>query len=239
MSKPVIGITAGFSSDGDIFLRNQYCAAIEAAGGIPIILAPLKSEGDIEACASELLSRCDGLLLSGGGDVEPWRYGMNEYDSSILFEPSAARDITEIALAKIAAERDIPLLAICRGIQVLNVALGGDLHFDIPNHRQTLPRHETSHTVNVVSDSLLAKLTGCTKFEVNSFHHQAVKIPALGLEVTAVSEDGIIEALEAKDNRFILGVQWHPEHLASNNAAPSVYKLSSEIFNAFISACNI
>lgn len=209
MPKPVIGITAGFAENGDVYLRRQYCAAIEAAGGVPLILPP--------SAAADALSVCRGLLLSGGGDVRPELYGLHDYDRTLLFEPSDERDRFESELTRLAVGRGLPILAICRGIQVLNVALGGSLRYDIPGHRQTLPRPEPSHTVTVEPDSLLFSLTGCERLWVNSFHHQAVGRTAEGLRVTAAADDGTIEAIEGL-NGFLLGVQWHPEHMPTEAA---------------------
>jgi gamma-glutamyl-gamma-aminobutyrate hydrolase PuuD len=206
MSKPIIGITSGFNSEGDVFLRRRYCLAIEKAGGVPLILPPSE---DTEA----VLSICDGILLSGGGDVRPEKYGIYEYDPKLLFEVFEERDDFELKLSRLAYERDLPILAICRGVQVLNVALGGTLLIDIPNHRQTLARHESSHRVNVEPESILCNLTGQVQLNVNSFHHQAIDKTAPVLRVSAISDDRIIEAVEAENKRFVLGVQWHPEHM--------------------------
>ncbi|MBQ2766348.1 MAG: gamma-glutamyl-gamma-aminobutyrate hydrolase family protein [Clostridia bacterium] len=202
----MIGITTSSNHDGDFFLRRQYCSAVLRAGGIPIMLPPVGRP-------TAALGIIDGLLFSGGGDIAPRLCGITDYDPMLLFEVFPERDEYELELAALAYQRDIPTLGICRGVQVLNAALGGSLYFDIPGHRQTLSREQPSHSVSIASGSLLHRLIGARELEVNSFHHQAVDKLAEPLRVCAVSADGIIEALEAPDNRFCLGVQWHPEHM--------------------------
>ncbi len=208
---PLIGITVGNNSDGDYFLRRKYCTAVLRAGGIPILLPPVGRP-------AAALGICDGFLLSGGGDIAPRLCGIDEYDPAFLFEVSPARDEYELELTVLAHSRDVPLLGICRGIQVLNTALGGTLFFDIPGHAQKLARDQPSHTVRITEGSLLKRLIGADTLEVNSFHHQAINKPADKLQITAVAEDGIIEAAEDKNKRFCLGVQWHPEHMDTREA---------------------
>lgn len=203
---PMIGITTSSNHDGDFFLRRQYCSAVLRAGGIPIMLPPVGRP-------TAALGIVDGILLSGGGDIAPRLCGITDYDPMLLFEVFPERDEYELELASLAYERDIPTLGICRGVQVLNTALGGSLHFDIPGHRQTLSREQPSHSVSIAPGSLLHRLVGACEHEVNSFHHQAVAAPAESLRVCAHAEDGTVEALEAPDKRFCLGVQWHPEHM--------------------------
>ena len=159
------------------------------------------------------LGICDGILLSGGGDIAPRLCGISEYDPARLIDPYPERDEYELELARLAYEHDIPTLGVCRGIQVMNAALGGSLHFDIPSHTQKRSREQPSHSVSVQSGTMLRRLVGTDGLEVNSFHHQAANMPAKTLAVAAIAEDGIIEALEASDKRFWLGVQWHPEHM--------------------------
>ncbi len=174
---------------------------------------------------AEALTGIDGLLLTGGGDVEPARYG--ESPQAGLEDVDPARDEFEIALIAAARTRDLPIFAICRGVQVLNVAAGGTLVQDIPSqvpgalkHSLVVPPHppyELAHEVWVEKDSLLAKLlgerlVGADTCEVNSRHHQAVKAVAPGFRVAATAPDGVIEALEDPAARFCLGVEWHPEN---------------------------
>lgn len=159
------------------------------------------------------LGICGGILLSGGGDIVPRLCGIDEYDPARLTDPSPERDEYELELALLAYTRDIPLLGICRGVQVINAALGGSLHFDIGGHMQTRSREQPSHSVSITLGSLLYRLVGTGELAVNSFHHQAINVPSPKLSVTATAEDGVIEALEAPQRRFYLGVQWHPEHM--------------------------
>lgn len=217
-TRPIIGISCGFNPNGDYFLRRQYCDAVARAGGVPVILPPVLSEVEV---AENVIGSIDGLLLSGGGDIEPEQFGVYDYDASLVGEPSPERDAYELALARRAYEYDLPTLGICRGIQTMAVALGGSLRLDIPNHKQSLPRPEPSHEIAIAPDSRLARLMDTTENEtgqfdrVNSFHHQAVDRVPDGFVVTARSPDSIIEAIESPNRRFYVGVQWHPEHMTS------------------------
>ncbi len=159
------------------------------------------------------LGICDGILFSGGGDITPRLCGITDYDPVRLIDPFPERDEYELELARLTYERNIPTLGICRGIQIMNCALGGSLHFDIPGHTQKRSREQPSHSVKVAGGTLLNRLIGTGEFEVNSFHHQSVKACAHSLTVCAVAEDDTVEATEAPDKRFWLGVQWHPEHM--------------------------
>ena len=209
---PIIGISCGFNPNGDYFLRRQYCDAVARAGGVPVVLPPVRSDVEV---AENVIGSIDGLLLSGGGDIEPERFGVYDYDASLVGEPSPERDAYELALARRAYEYDLPTLGICRGIQTIAVALGGSLHLDISGHMQPQPRPEPSHEIAIVPDSLICALAGATRDRVNSFHHQAVDRVPDGFVVTGRSPDSIIEALEARGRRFYVGVQWHPEHMSS------------------------
>ncbi len=199
-----IGISSSVSGDGAYSIGGAYVRAVKRAGGLPLVLTP--------AAGIETLDAVDGIILSGGGDVEPERYGVTGYAPEIVGGVSRERDEFEFELAREAFARKMPLFGICRGVQVLNAALGGTLHLDIPNHRQTLPRPDASHTVTVTDGTRLSRITGGGTLSVNSFHHQGVKVPAPVLRVGALSEDGVIESVEASD-RYCLGVQWHPECL--------------------------
>ena len=156
---------------------------------------------------------CDGILFSGGGDIIPRLCGITDYDPVRLIDPFPERDEYELELARLAYERNTPTLGICRGIQIMNCALGGSLHFDIAGHTQKRSREQPSHSIRIVGGTLLYKLIGTNGLEVNSFHHQSVAECASALTVSGVAEDGTIEAIEASDKRFWLGVQWHPEHM--------------------------
>ncbi len=165
--------------------------------------------------AKSVIGICDGLLLSGGGDISPNLCGITDYNPALLSDVSPERDLYELELARLAYEKNIPTLAICRGLQVMNVALGGSLNFDISGHRQKRSRDCPSHSIDIKSGSLLRRLIQKSELEVNSFHHQSVNTCAESLKISAKAEDGTIEAIEAEDKKFYLGVQWHPEHMDS------------------------
>lgn len=203
---PLIGITTSSNNDGDFFLRRQYCAAVLRAGGIPIMLPPV---GRPDAA----IGIVDALILSGGGDIAPSLCAVTDYDPVLLCDVDPERDDYELTLAAIAYEQNIPTLGICRGIQVMNSTLGGSLHFHVRAHQQKLSREQPLHTVTLTPGTLLRSLVGEAELAVNSFHHQAVNIPSPAFRVSALAEDGVIEALEAPDKDFYLGVQWHPEHM--------------------------
>jgi putative glutamine amidotransferase len=184
-----------------------YLRAIEAAGGMPVVLPPL---GDAVA----YLDRLDGICLSGGPDLDPDAYGAPERHAE-LGPTEPGLDAFELALARAADERGLPILGICRGAQALNVARGGTLHQHLPGHRQIEPATATTHTVDIEPGSRLAGVAGAGRLRVNSFHHQAVDV--LGRELVAVAHaaDGIVEAVEATGPRLVLGVQWHAEGLTA------------------------
>ena len=199
----------------ELRLGVPYLRAIEAAGGLPVVLAP-----DDPALAGALLDRLDGLCLAGGPDLDPLGYGAAERHE-LLGETDRIVDAAELALARAAEERGLPVLGICRGAQAMNVARGGTLHQHLDDHRQTTPATEPFHRVDVAAGSILAALTGGGSVAVNSFHHQAVDRLGAGLRVAATAADGTIEAIEDPSRPFFLGVQWHaegmvdrPEHLA-------------------------
>ena len=192
---------------------------------------------DASMPVAEALAGVDGLLLSGGGDVDPARYGEAPHDK--LEEVDPARDAFEIALIAAAREQDLPIFAICRGVQVLNVAAGGTLVQDIPSqvpgalkHSMEVPPHppyELAHEVWVEKDSLLAKLmgerlVGSDTCDVNSRHHQAVKTVGAGYRVSATAPDGVIEAIEDPAARYCLGVQWHPENFWRTGEFRALYE---------------
>lgn len=219
--KPVIGITPSpiISSSGAGELERYavaacYIDAVIAAGGIPVVLPPQ------DGSATELLGLVDGLLLSGGADLDPALYGDLEVHPK-TYDIHPLRDRFEIELIRAAIARDVPTFCICRGIQVLNVACGGTLYQDVADqveaaipHRQQDTghlNHESSHTVTTEPGSLLASIYGLSEIPANSYHHQAVRDLAPGLAVAGRSEDGLIEAIEMPGRAFVLGVQWHPE----------------------------
>ncbi len=214
--RPVIGITGNYGDKG-CELADGYFKSIEQAGGIPLVIPPT----DKEEALLDTLHRIDGLLLSGGADVNPLFAG--EEPLPALGSINACRDYTELFLARAAYERQIPLFGICRGIQVLAMALGGRIHQDIYSvnddaglhlpllkHSQNAPRWTATHSIKAEAGSRVAELLG-EEFAVNSFHHQAVADAGKYLKVTARAKDGVIEAVESTEEQYILGVQWHPE----------------------------
>ena len=201
-SRPVIGVTPCSRVD-------DYVESVKRAGGEPVVLA-----NDDDPAA--VLDRVDGVLLTGGLDVDPRLYDEAPHPTT---EAAPERDRFEIPLARAAIARDVPLLAICRGIQVLNVAAGGSLIQDIPsaiqsklNHSVDTPKDHLAHNVRVVHGTVLADLLETEQRTVNSRHHQAVGVVANDFVVSAESADGIVEAIEKPDATFCLGVQWHPEN---------------------------
>lgn len=216
---PVVGITANFD-DSKATLAEAYYASIIEAGGVPLLIPPYAERDALLVT----LSRIDALLLTGGADIDP-RYMNEEPDYSLLHTINERRDEQELLLAALAARRGIPILGICRGVQVLAAALGGSVHQDIyaamgggllAHDQSPKERHEATHNVLMVHGSRLQTIFGCDCLGVNSFHHQAVKGVPAGFAVAAYSSDGVIEGIEAVDGRPIIGVQWHPESFIMN-----------------------
>ncbi|MCP4538051.1 MAG: gamma-glutamyl-gamma-aminobutyrate hydrolase family protein [Chloroflexi bacterium] len=220
MALPVIGITGHADQSArppgiSLFALSQtYVQAVELDGGAPMIIPPHLKETQLRAIFDHL----DGLLLSGGGDVLPAFFGQD--DSGLLWLVDEWRDRTELALARWALAEELPLLAICRGAQVLNIAAGGTLIQDIPTQVPNALPHSTvagrpkssvAHTIEIKAGSRLAALVGDGQLGVNSAHHQAVKDVGADLVITARAPDGIIEGLELPAHPFCVGVQWHPE----------------------------
>jgi putative glutamine amidotransferase len=230
--RPLIGVTTSeLRPSGVATLRRQgepdhpemalgmtYLQAIERAGAVPVVLPPCVS--DLES----LIARLDGVCLSGGPDLDPEAYGARERHAELgPTEPSL--DAFELALARAALGRGMPLLGICRGSQALNVACGGTLHQHLPGHRQSEPGPTTTHEVEVLAGTRLAGLIGPGSYAVNSFHHQAVDEVGQGLRVAALAADGMVEAIEGGAG-FAIGVQWHAETLAD-----------ARLFEALVGAC--
>ena len=215
-----VAVTASIRLDGDtsrVRLTAAYVTALESAGLIPLIVPPLSRA----SAAAAILDSVSGLVLTGGEDVDPARYGEKRHEK--IRSINAARDATEIALIEEAKARGKPILAICRGIQILNVALGGTLVQDIPSqldtkiaHDEDSPRNSRSHDISIEPGSLIAKAVGTEHCTVNSFHHQSVKRVADGMRVTARSPDGVIEGLESTDDWWVIAVQWHPEEMTDS-----------------------
>ncbi len=200
--------------------NQRYVVSILRAGGCPIILPYLSGETAVDA----LIERCDGLLLSGGGDVHSFRYNQEPHPRSGGQDP--LRDTLEERALNAALKRGIPVLGICRGIQMLNVAFGGTLIQDIPTQVENPNKHYASgyaptllHSIKVTPNTLLDRVAGPQLTAVNSWHHQSVDALGEGLQVNAVAPDGVIEGIEASDGRPILAVQFHPEELSHEIAA--------------------
>ena len=241
---PIIGITATLKEDVDSvaerplgrFVRTDldYVEGVAGAGGAPVVLPPA---GD-ESAAEALIHSLDGLLLSGGSDLDPGYYGEEPVPELGVTLPE--RDAFEMALVGLALRRGMPVFGICRGMQVLNVALGGTLYQDLPSqwdrdllkHRQATPKWQPTHEVRVSEGSYIAEVMGLGSAKVNSYHHQGIRDLAEGLVVTGRSSDGVIEAVESEDltEQWLLGVQWHAE--AMRGAGPQ----QESLFEAHVSA---
>lgn len=210
---PIIGITANFN-DGNACLAEAYYASILEAGGVPLLIPPYAGRKAL----IETLRTVDAVLLSGGADIDP-RYMGQRPDYTLLHTINPKRDEQELMLTLLAADRQLPILGICRGIQTLAAALGGEVHQDIYaalgdgllNHDQSEERGVATHSVVFEEDSRLRAIFGCDTLAVNTFHHQAVSRVPQGFCIAARATDGVIEAMEATDCRSIIGVQWHPE----------------------------
>lgn len=231
MRRSVIGITPGFN--GAITMKMTYMNAVWAAGGIPVILPLLADKQAMEGAVRV----CDGVLLSGGGDINPLYYGEELLPGA--GEMSTPRDNAEFTLMdclKVMSEK--PVFGICRGIQVMNVAMGGTLYQDLYKQQAAFLKHEQGsaydrpcHWVNIKQGTLLHKILKKERIAVNTSHHQAVKRVAPSLSIGATASDGVVESICGQDGRFFLGVQWHPECLVEHDAD------SMKLFQAFISAC--
>jgi putative glutamine amidotransferase len=203
-------------------LNSAYVRAVAGVGGVPLVLSPLMGP----AYAARALGGVDGLILTGGEDMDPAWYETEPHPEA--YPPSRERDLFELALFAAARQMELPILGICRGIQLINVALGGTLWQDIPserpgavNHNPQGARTERSHAVRLSPLSLTARALGATAVRVNSFHHQAVRDLAPKLVATGWSEDGLIEAVEgAEGEPWLLAVQWHPEEMHAEVTAP-------------------
>ncbi|MGV1049099.1 MAG: gamma-glutamyl-gamma-aminobutyrate hydrolase family protein [Solirubrobacterales bacterium] len=213
----------------EMALGLTYLKGIEAAGGLPVVMPPLE-----EDAIEPLLDRLDGVCLSGGPDLDPHSYGAEPHSELGPTEPDLDR--FELAIARRADARGMPILAICRGTQALNVIRGGVLHQHLPDlseqiaHRQQTPGDQTSHEVEVDPGSKLAEALGGDEIEVNSFHHQAIDRLGQGLTVSARAPDGTIEAVEDPTRPFLIGVQWHAETLVHR-------PYEAGLFRRFVEAC--
>jgi putative glutamine amidotransferase len=237
--RPRIGITSTYNGEKhQAELWDAYTLAVHQAGGLPLILPAMDRYGEYE----EYLDGLDGLLLSGGQDIMPLAYGQESRTGfELTWQMEPERDSFEIAIARRALARDLPIFGICRGEQLLAVICGGSLYQDLSlappgeavriRHYQVSPWDAPSHRVDVSADSMLHRILGKEQIAVNSLHHQAVCDFSDELRATAYAADGIIEALEGVGHRFVLGVQWHPERMYETDPD------SQALFAAFIKAC--
>lgn len=235
---PVVAVTATIREEEQprrVRLNAAYVTALENAGLVPLVVPPLSDPG----AADRILAGVDGLVLTGGEDVAPRFFGEKPHPK--LGTVTEQRDLTESALIAAARRLRMPLLAICRGIQVLNVECGGTLIQDIASQRPDALDHDghggargdARHSVEIEDDSILAVATGASRLEVNSLHHQAIDRLGDGLRVTATAPDGIIEGVESADDWWVLAVQWHPEEM-DRGAQPGAEP--GPLFKAFAEA---
>jgi putative glutamine amidotransferase len=241
VAAPLIGIPAAsfvdveYSATPTYRFNGHYPAALAACGALPLVIPLYLPELTLRAA----FERLDGLCLSGGVDVDPAEYGEPRHPG--LGTVDAARDQTELTLARWALEADLPVLGICRGIQLLNVAAGGTLYQDIPAQLPEAGRHnfhlresawETpTHEVRVEPESRLGDMVGAEKLRTNSFHHQSLKEVAPGFRATAWAPDGVVEAIEHPEKPFVVAVQWHPEGMFRTDSH------ARRIFESFVAAC--
>lgn len=233
--KPIIGLTSSFGKNGSneqIQINQSYMDAIRHFGGIPVILPADAQEEEL----AFLVEQCDGILLTGGVDVDPGLYGEKVLNDSVEIMP--LRDRSEWTVCELAEKKKMPMLAICRGIQVMNVYFGGTLYQDLASqmpsqikHRMEEPYHRAAHACALGENTPLRALTGEEVIGVNSHHHQAVKGLAPGFEIMGQAPDGVIEAIYRPGPVFCWGVQWHPERIWD------IEDSSAKVFEAFIAAC--
>jgi putative glutamine amidotransferase len=231
-AKSVRPLAQGEPPQHEIALGLDYPEALDSTGGLPVILPPIEPEG-----VRPLVSRLSGLMLSGGPDLHP-----SAYDAPVdphLGPTEPELDHFELALLREADARGMPILAICRGLQALNVVRGGTLHQHLPavldgsiEHRQRVPGEQPTHWISLKRGTALARTLGRTRAKVNSFHHQAIDRLGNGLQATAWASDRTIEGIEDPDAPFVLGVQWHAESLAHRPEQAS-------LFGAFVEACRL
>ncbi len=233
--KPIIGVTPSIEVDEKSYrVSKSNLSAIEKAGGIPVVLSFLSHPDDME----QLTEQLDGLYLTGGGDIDPIYFNEEPHLKLGAFNPG--RDAFEMAITKKMLEKNNPVLGVCKGAQILNLAAAGDMYQDIYSqinepllkHSQEAPNYSMTHHVELLEGSLIHQFIGKRKIRVNSFHHQANRKPGKGFVISGRASDGVVEVIESKEHQFALGIQWHPEMLAAKGDA-----ISETIFQHFISAC--
>jgi len=233
--KPLIGISPSAEVDQSYYMTTtDNMKAIEQAGGMPVVMPYATTEQDI----AELAGRIDGLYLTGGYDIDPTLFGEEPHPKLGTIIP--ARDKFEIAMVHKMRELGKPIFGVCRGCQIMNIAVGGDMYQDMYSqiegnllqHQQKAPKEHGSHFVFVEENSLLHKLTGENKLTVNSRHHQANRHVPETFQVSGKASDGVIEAVESKEEPFFLGLQWHPENMVAHKDIAS-----EKIYQGFIKAC--
>lgn len=233
MAKPLILLTPSCTTSPlkRLYVNRAYVAAVESAGGIALTLSRPKDLADI----AEVLATVDGVLLTGGVDVHPDHY--NEKPEAHCGEIDPERDRVELALFEFARTKKMPILGICRGMQLMNVALGGTLHQDVAIETKSAVIHERdheterrvlAHPVSVVPDTMLSRIVEVSELSVNSLHHQGIDKIGGGLIPSAHAPDGLVEAIEYPGHPFMLGIEWHPEELPDD--------ASKGIFSAFLDA---
>lgn len=233
-TRDLVGMTSDMGTPGQDwnFLAGDYVYAVERAGGIPVILPRCESQ----AVLRELIGKLDGILISGGHDVDPSSYQETLRDCCGYVVPE--RDTMDLTVIRTALDKNLPILAICRGIQILNAALGGTIWQDIQKEGgyerhsfgNAVSREQAVHPVALAEGSILHQIYGKSTVMVNSFHHQAVRMPAKDAVITAVSPDGVTEAMELPGDAFVVAVQWHPEMMFDSAE-------QKQLFSAFVEAC--
>ena len=226
---PLIGLTVYDDKDKYHYFPNDYINAVRKGGGVPVLLPPEETN------SLRIIENLDGIILTGGGDVNPERYdGANH---SAIYWINNEQDETELQLAELGLESGKPILATCRGMQIINVLFGGTLHAHVPDiyGENTLHRHAEDkaidHKIELVKNSKLAQLLGVSSFAAKSWHHQAVDKVAENFTAVGYAEDGVIEAIESDEYPNLIAVQWHPEISAKDNL------LQQKLFNEWLSLC--
>lgn len=227
---PIVGITTyGRDADKKFSLPAEYVDSVRRAGGIPVLLPPGETN------LATLLAQVNGLILAGGGDLDPTHYDGNGHETIYMLDEE--RDRTELAMARYVVSQEIPTLGICRGAQVVNVALGGTLIEHLPDevgesilHRLP-PRNPASHAIDIDPSSQLAGILAESRIDSASWHHQAIRRIGEGLDIVAWATDGTVEAAEMEGHPWLVTVQWHPELTAANDP------VQQRLFDAFVEAC--